>query len=109
MSKYRAVKTTVGDITFDSKREAARYQELMLLLRAGAIRNLELQVPFKCVVNGRKICAYRADFIYFDGLDRIVEDVKGYRTREYVLKKKLVEALFNVKNHRGVLMNRRVA
>ena len=93
-NKYRAVKTEVDGIVFDSKREAARYMELMLLQRAGEISHLELQPVYECVVNGKKICTYRADFRYFTKLGNIVEDVKGVKTPIYRLKKKLVEALY---------------
>ena len=58
MSKYNAKKTIVDGITFDSKHEADRYCELKLLLRAGAITDLRLQVPFELqpafTVNGKK-------------------------------------------------------
>lgn len=98
-SKYNAVKVTIDGFTFDSKKEARRYSELKLLERAGEIANLELQPLFPCIVNGKKVCAYIADFAYLnnDGV-RIVEDVKGFKTSIYRLKKKLVEALHhNVK------------
>ena len=93
-NKYRAVKTEVDGIMFDSKREAARYMELMLLQKAGEISRLELQPKYDCVVNGHKICNYKADFRYFNANGSVVEDVKGMKTPVYRLKKKLVEALF---------------
>ena len=93
-NKYRAVKTEVDGIMFDSKREAARYMELMLLQKAGEISHLELQPSFVCMVNGKKICTYKADFRYFDANGSVVEDVKGMKTPVYRLKKKLVEALY---------------
>ena len=93
-NKYRAVKTEVDGIVFDSKREAARYMELMLMQRAGEIKRLELQPKYDCIVNGRKICTYRADFRYSTNENSIVEDVKGMKTPVYKLKKKLVEALY---------------
>jgi len=93
-SKYKAVKTEVDGIVFDSKREAARYMELRLLERAGEIKNLELQPAFKCRIDGKKICTYKADFRYFTAKECVVEDVKGVKTPVYRLKKKLVEALF---------------
>ncbi|MBS6476088.1 MAG: DUF1064 domain-containing protein, partial [Clostridiales bacterium] len=46
MQKYRSKKTTVDGITFDSRREAARWQELKLLERAGSITELERQVSY---------------------------------------------------------------
>ena len=93
-NKYRAVKTEVDGIIFDSKREAARYMELMLLQKAGEISHLELQPSFDCIVNEKKICSYHADFRYFTANGCVVEDVKGVRTEVYRLKKKLVEALY---------------
>ena len=93
-SKYKAVKTEVDGITFDSKREAARYMELVLLERAGEISRLELQPSFECIIDGKKICTYKADFRYFTAKECVVEDVKGVKTPVYRLKKKLVEALY---------------
>jgi hypothetical protein len=90
-NKYRAIKTMVGDICFDSKREAKRYTELLLLMRAGQIRNLTLQPEFSFKLNGKKLFTYRADFSYYEGSDFVVEDVKGIRTPVYKLKKKIVE------------------
>jgi hypothetical protein len=95
-SKYRAVKTVVGDITFDSKREAARFCELKLLLRAGQIHNLELQPEFHFKLDGTKIFTYRADFTYFEDGERVVEDCKGFATPVYRLKKKLIEHQHNI-------------
>jgi hypothetical protein len=97
-NKYNAVKTTINGITFDSKREASRYQELLLLQRAGQIQDLQLQVPFPVVVNGKKICKYLADFQYVDISTgkTVVEDSKGCRTQTYVLKRKLVSAIYGI-------------
>ena len=63
--KYRAVKTTVDGITFDSKKEAKRYTELKLLEKSGMITHLELQPTYQITVNGVDICKYKADFRYF--------------------------------------------
>ena len=100
--KYHSKKTIVDGITFDSKKEANRYCELKLLEKAGKIKDLSLQhqftlqPPFK--KNGKTIRAitYVADFVYYD-LERmriIVEDVKGYKTDVYQLKKKMFEYKF---------------
>ena len=94
--KYRNIKTTVDGITFDSKRESIRYCELKLLAKAKKIKNLRLQVPYVIRVNGEKICKYIADFVYVEDGQEIVEDVKGMRTREYVLKRKLMKAVFGI-------------
>ena len=93
-NKFNAIKTVVDGITFDSKKEAARYVELKLLEKSGQISHLELQPQFNCVVNGKKICSYRADFAYFTEKTHIVEDVKGFVTPFFRLKKRLVEAVF---------------
>lgn len=94
-SKYAAIPTVVDGIRFASKREARRYAELRLLERGGEIANLELQPFFPCVVNGKSVCTYIADFAYLSrGGVRVVEDVKGVKTPVYRLKKKLVEALY---------------
>ena len=93
--KYGNEKKIIDDIEFDSKREANRYQELRLLLRAGLIANLRRQVSYPLAVNGAVICRYRADFVYVDletGRE-VVEDSKGYRTKEYRLKAKLFTAI----------------
>lgn len=95
-NKYGAVKTQVDGITFASKKEARRYTELKLLERAGQIRNLELQPRFDFIINGVNCGFYKADFRYFEGQKRIVEDCKGMRTPIYALKSKLVRALYNV-------------
>ena len=116
--KYRAIKTTVDGITFDSKKEAKRYTELKLLEKTGMITHLELQPTYDITINGAKICKYKADFRYFtvrqenreqytnskgewivatmtgDKEGQIVEDVKGFKTPIYRLKKKLVEACY---------------
>tara|TARA_R100000781_G_scaffold54064_1_gene35366 strand:+ start:365 stop:676 length:312 start_codon:yes stop_codon:yes gene_type:complete len=95
--KYRNKKTEVDGIIFDSKAEAKRYTELKLLEKANAISDLRLQPKFDCVINGKKICSYRADFDYYEYDKYVCEDVKGFKTPVYRLKKKLVEALHNVK------------
>lgn len=96
-SKYNAKKTIVDGHPFDSKREAERYCELKLFLKAGEIRNLELQPRFllqdkfkdKTGTTHRKI-EYVADFMYVDKSGKtVVEDVKGVLTDVYKLKKKM--------------------
>ena len=96
MSKYRAIKTTVDNIIFDSKREAKRYGELKLLFRAGHIHNLEIQPKLDFILEGEKIFTYKPDFIYFEDGQRVVEDCKGFKTPVYRLKKKLIEKQFKI-------------
>ena len=109
MTKYRAIKTEVDGIMFDSKKEANRYVELKEKLNAGIIQDRKLQPEFDCVINGKKFCTYKADFEYLLVDETgpqgqigyyIVEDVKGFKTSTYRLKKKLVEAL-----HPGTVIN----
>lgn len=91
-NKYGAKKTVVDGIKFDSQREAARYLDLLILFRAGKIRNLELQPQFEFKIDGKLMFKYIADFAYFEGETRVVEDSKGFKTAVYKLKKKIVEA-----------------
>jgi hypothetical protein len=100
-SKYGNRKTVVDGIEFASAKEATRYQELLMLEKAGKISHLERQPRFNFEVRGNPVkydsgrqAYYKADFAYFDGEKRIVEDSKGFRTKEYKLKKAFVEALF---------------
>lgn len=100
-NKYRNIKTTRalpdGSLAkFDSKREAARWDELCLMQKAGAISNLQRQVKFSLDVNSSHICNYICDFSYDAGNKRIVEDVKGVRTAVFIMKKKLLKALFSI-------------
>ena len=96
-SKYRSIKTVRDGVTFASKREASRYDQLKFLEKHKKITNLVLQPEFPIEVNGERICVYRADFSYFyEGNERVIEDVKGVRTPVYLLKKKLLKAAWNL-------------
>ena len=110
--KYRNEKVVVDGIKFDSKREAKAYQELSLMERAGIISDLRLQVKFELLsaqyehyeVQGKrkvlqkkkcieKSCSYYADFTYMqDGVLHVV-DSKGVKTKEYLIKRKMMLAL----------------
>lgn len=92
--KYGNEPTVVEGITFHSKREASRYGELRVLERARVITGLDMQVKYPLVVNGVLIANYYADFTYSENGQFIVEDSKGFRTKEYRLKKKLVKAIW---------------
>ena len=112
-TKYNATKVVYDGITFDSKREAARYQVLKFLERSGEISNLRLQVEYELIPNqyrteerygknGRRLkdkqvllerkCCYVADFVYTDNKtgETVVEDCKGMRVEPYQVKKKLM-------------------
>ncbi len=96
-SKYRAKKTEVDGITFHSKREAKRYGVLKLMQMAGEIVDLRLQVAFPLAFNGVLICSYVSDFAYRTKTGNyIVEDTKGYITREYKMKRNLMQAIYGI-------------
>lgn len=97
-NKYGNKKTEIDGLQFDSQREADRWGVLKLMAVAGEIVDLDRQVRFDLKVNGQKICAYIADFTYRKaaGSSLIVEDVKGVKTRDYVIKKKLLKALHGI-------------
>jgi hypothetical protein len=95
MNKYRAVKT--GGRA--SKREYKRAMELQMLEKAGEIHGLMEQVEFVLIpsqkgADGKVIerpVKYFADFVYHDKqLNLVVEDSKGFKTPEYILKRKLM-------------------
>lgn len=99
-SKYHSRKVTVDGITFDSAKEARRYGELKLMEKAGEIYDLQRQVPFVVIPeqrdeNGKLLerkVMYIADFTYKEkgSLRRTVEDTKGLKTKEYIIKRKLM-------------------
>lgn len=112
-SKYGNRKKTIDGITFDSKLEARRYNELKALQGAGIISDLRMQVKFVLIpaqreesgevyVRGQhkgepkpgkvieKECSYIADFVYLENGKLVVEDTKGMRTKEYIVKRKLM-------------------
>lgn len=111
--KYGNRKTTIGGKEFDSLKEAQRYQELLLLERAGRISGLQTQVKYVLIPTQRAAsfevyksgpnkgrrktgklleheCSYIADFCYIQNGETVVEDAKGYRTEVYKIKKKLM-------------------
>ena len=109
-NKYHNKKITIEGQTFDSKKEARRFQDLRLLERSGAISNLQMQVKYILIpaqrepdtvgVRGGKKkgkllereVAYIADFVYIDTEkgETVVEDTKGVKTPEYIIKRKLM-------------------
>lgn len=104
-NKYNAKKITIDGHNFPSEREAERYCELKLFLRAKEIKNLELQPRFLLQDgfvdkegNEHKKIEYVADFMYVDKDDKtVVEDVKGVLTDVYKLKKKLFLKIYDDK------------
>lgn len=96
-NKYGNKLAVVDGIRFASQREARRYVELKLLQQAGEISDLKLQPRFTIMVNGVKVCTYTADFSYRNSRGEfVVEDVKGVRTRDYKLKKRLMLAVYGI-------------
>ena len=119
MSKYKAKKASVDGIEFDSRKEANGYCELKLLQRAGKIQNLELQKAFELIpaqreadtigkrggiIKGKvieKAVFYRADFVYTENGETVVEDVKGYKGggayAVFTIKRKLLLYKYGIK------------
>jgi hypothetical protein len=122
MNKYGNKKVIVDGLVFDSKREAKRYKELKLLEMCGAIKDLKRQVVFELIPTQReestrvytkgrkkgqpiegkvieKAVTYIADFTYIDSSTgkMVVEDSKGMRTRDYVIKRKLMLYVHGIK------------
>lgn len=107
-SKYHSRKITRDGMTFDSIKEYRRFCELSLLEKAGAIHDLKRQVEFVLipaqrepdtigkrggVIKGKTIelaVKYVADFVYTENGKQIVEDTKGFKTKDYILKRKMM-------------------
>lgn len=96
-SKYHAKKVTHNGITYDSKKECQRHSELLLLERAGVIQGLQRQVKYELIpsqrVDGKVVerpVAYVADFVYQQNGNTVVEDTKGVKTKDYIIKRKLM-------------------
>lgn len=103
-SKYGSQKITVDGIEFDSRKEAHRYSELRLMERGGLIQNLQRQVKFELIPSQRydgkvveRPCNYVADFVYQENGQTIVEDTKGFRTKDYIIKRKLMLYLCGIR------------
>ena len=105
MNKYLNIPVKVNGQRFDSRKEANRYKELLLLERAGTIHALKRQVRYlliptqydddgKCV---ERSCNYVADFVYFEDGKLVVEDTKGLKTDVYRIKRKLMLANYGIR------------
>ena len=97
--KYGNEKVVINGQTFDSQAEYRRWRELCLMAQAGEIGDLQRQVRYELVPVQRdedgnvleRACFYVADFVYTDADGRtVVEDVKGFRTKEYLIRRKLM-------------------
>lgn len=115
-SKYHAKKVVIDGITFDSKKEGKRYKQLVEMQEKGEISNLQRQVKYLLIPAQRepntigprggikkgklleRECSYIADFVYDtpDGT-RVIEDTKGMRTTEYIIKRKLMLYVHKIK------------
>lgn len=97
-SKYHAQPQEEDGYRFASKAELKRYRELKLLERSGKIFALEVHPSWPLTVNGVSIGRYTADFKYFDweAQKGVVEDVKGTKVRDYILRKKLMLAIYGI-------------
>ena len=115
-SKYHSQKVVADGEVFDSRKECRRCQELKLLEKAGEITDLRRQVPFEIIPDqrepdrigprgGRKKgriierkAVYIADFVYNDRSGQeVVEDCKGMRTKDYIIKRKLMLYKFGIR------------
>lgn len=114
-SKYGSKKIKHGDMVFDSKKEFRRWQELKLLEEAGEIENLQRQVKYVLIptqrepdrigkrggiIRGKVLereVAYFADFVYEENGELVIEDVKGVRTPEYIIKRKMLLYLYDIR------------
>lgn len=110
-NKYYNKKCEINGMVFDSRKEARRYCELLLLVNGNYIKNLQRQVKYvlipaqyevverydksgKRLKDGKKLiereCAYVADFVYEEDGKTVVEDTKGMKTKDYIIKRKLM-------------------
>lgn len=98
-NKYHSRKITRDGETFDSIKEYHRWCELKVLERAGLITGLERQVKFVLIPSQKdrvtrkaieRECGYIADFVYWEHGERVVEDTKGFKTKDYIIKRKLM-------------------
>jgi len=102
--KYGAIKKH----GYDSIKEYNRSTHLKLMLRSGIISDLKEQVSFELLpaqyvkdysgkeITGRRAMKYIADFTYYDGGKFVVEDVKGYLTKEYKHKRTLMKKIHGI-------------
>lgn len=97
MAKYGNRKVILDGIEFDSVKECQRYCELKLLQQAGVISDLQMQVPFELIptqrIDGKVVeraTKYVADFVYKQNGQTVVEDTKGFKTKDYIQKRKLM-------------------
>lgn len=113
--KFSNKTALIDGIKFQSRKEANRYCELKLLERSGKIKNLELQKTFELIPTQREpetmtktgkvrqgkvieqSVKYVADFVYTENGKTVVEDTKGFRTKDYIIKRKLMLYVYGIK------------
>lgn len=116
-SKYHNNKITLGGETYDSMKEYYRYLDLVMLQKAGEIKDLRRQVKYVLLEAQRepdtigarggkkkgklleREVAYIADFVYIDAKtgETVVEDTKGMKTPEYIIKRKMMLYFHHIK------------
>ena len=119
-TKYKSKSIIIDGIVFQSKKEGRRWTELRMLERAGEITNLQRQVPYLLIPEQRapstevykkgsragqpkpgpvleRRVVYIADFVYQENGETVVEDAKGMRTKDYVLKRKMMLYRYGIK------------
>ena len=107
-TKYRSRKVVRDGESFDSVKEYRRFCELSLLEKAGTITELKRQVEFELIPTQREAdtigvrggvkkgkvielgVKYVADFVYTENGKKVVEDTKGFKTKDYIIKRKLM-------------------
>lgn len=95
--KYHSKKVAYDGMTFDSKKEYLRYLDLRMLEKGRCITDLQRQVKHTLIPGQRdedgkyiRPVVYISDFEYTKDGKRVVEDVKGFKTKDYIIKKKLM-------------------
>ena len=104
MNKYHNRRIVREGETYDSVKEYRRAKELELLEKGGVIKDLKRQVRFEIIPSQRgedgkvveRAVTYVADFVYFEDGKLVVEDTKGYRTKDYIIKRKLMRYLLGI-------------
>lgn len=106
--KYNNKKVEFNGIKFDSKAEYQRYVDLLWLLSANKIKDLQVHKKYPLIVNGVKVGQYESDFEYFDIENKIIitEEIKSFPTSKekyYRLKNRLFLALYPEVNFKLII------
>lgn len=97
-NKYHNKRIVVDGVKFDSKKEYNRWMELQILEKAHLISGLKRQIPYVVIPKSKygRAIKYIADFDYTENGRHIVEDCKGFKTREYLLKRRLMAETYGI-------------